>query len=366
MTLNSPSISVIIPVFNAEKHIARALESVLKQTYSNLEIIVIIDGSSDRSAEIVQMYANSDERLKIIERTNRGVFYTRIEGIRLATSDYIMFVDADDWIEPGTVKILYDYLMEYSADVVRCVSFYRHRNDISEHKESPLFNDIVYYEKAKFDVIYKLLFTTSKLNSLCTELIKKSLFNGLEYNTFDMSIFTGEDFLLNLYAYNNLNRILFVTDTLYHYWEGNNSITRTTDIEKNKKKIECVCKVCSFLDSMALTSDNESLKKIYHNQVLLRMLNEVKIYFILIISETLKAKIVDCDLESYLGNTLRHEFILKARKELSFGQILCVTTGHKLLLYFIYKGWIKAIIAYVRNLYIPLKKVMYKLKGEFK
>ncbi len=103
-------ISVVIPVYNKEAQLSRCLDSVLAQTYTKLEVILIDDGSSDSSAEICREYEARDERIRLICKENGGASSARNRGIEEAKGDYIGFVDADDWIEPGMYETLYDYL----------------------------------------------------------------------------------------------------------------------------------------------------------------------------------------------------------------------------------------------------------------
>lgn len=98
--------SIIIPVYNVEKYLSKCLDSVIGQTYKNIEIICINDGSTDNSLEILKTYAQKDKRIKIINQTNQGVSIARNNGIDNATGDYILFVDSDDWIELNTCEIL--------------------------------------------------------------------------------------------------------------------------------------------------------------------------------------------------------------------------------------------------------------------
>ena len=113
-------VSVIIPAYNIEDYIGRCLDSVLSQTYKNLEIIGIDDGSSDRTGEILDNYAKKDRRIKVIHKENGGVSSARNKGIEAAEGDYIGFIDGDDLIEPEMYKTLVDLLEEENADIAHC------------------------------------------------------------------------------------------------------------------------------------------------------------------------------------------------------------------------------------------------------
>ena len=113
-------VSVIIPAYNIEDYIGRCLDSIISQTYKNLEIIVVDDGSRDHTGEILDNYAKKDRRIKVIHKEKGGVSSARNKGIEVAEGDYIGFIDGDDLIEPEMYKILVDLLEEENADIAHC------------------------------------------------------------------------------------------------------------------------------------------------------------------------------------------------------------------------------------------------------
>lgn len=113
-------ISVIVPMYNVEDYIGKCLESLIKQTYKNLEIIVIDDGSTDQSAIIVKRYAADDNRIKIYSFVNAGISEARNRGLRLAQGEYIAFVDSDDWVAENMYSKLLEYALKYNLDMVKC------------------------------------------------------------------------------------------------------------------------------------------------------------------------------------------------------------------------------------------------------
>ena len=117
---NEKLISVIIPVYGVEKHIHQCLDSIITQSYKNLEIIVINDGTRDRSAEIAKEYARKDSRIRVYDYENAGVSVARNRGLNLAKGDYISFVDSDDWLNSDFYKKLADALETNDADIAKC------------------------------------------------------------------------------------------------------------------------------------------------------------------------------------------------------------------------------------------------------
>lgn len=113
-------ISVIVPVYNIEECIGRCIDSIRKQTYKELEIILVDDGSTDNSGSICDSYVNKDNRIRVIHQQNRGLSGARNKGLEASTGEYIGFVDGDDWIEEGMYDFLYHILKENEADIAVC------------------------------------------------------------------------------------------------------------------------------------------------------------------------------------------------------------------------------------------------------
>lgn len=111
-------ISIIVPVYNSEKYIDRCLDSILNQTYKDLEIVLVNDGSNDQSLKILENYALRDTRIKVVNQENKGVAAARNTGLDNATGDYILYVDSDDWIENNMVERMVE--LSANADIVFC------------------------------------------------------------------------------------------------------------------------------------------------------------------------------------------------------------------------------------------------------
>ncbi len=118
MPQTKPLVSVIVPIYNAKDHIARCVESIRRQTYENLEILLLNDGSEDVSLPVCQMFARVDKRITLIDKANSGVAATRNLGLRYATGEYLQFVDADDTLLPNATELLVDRAQRFAADLV--------------------------------------------------------------------------------------------------------------------------------------------------------------------------------------------------------------------------------------------------------
>lgn len=135
--MEEKKISVIIAVYNKEKYLHKCLDSIIAQNYKNLEIILINDGSTDRSKEICEEYEKKDNRIKLISTVNRGASSARNLGLDTAQGDYISFIDADDYISKDFYTYLYNYMIKYNADIVECNSV--------KVKEDNEYNDESFY-----------------------------------------------------------------------------------------------------------------------------------------------------------------------------------------------------------------------------
>ena len=134
--MQRPKVSVIVPVYNAEKFISRCITSILEQTIKEIEIIVVNDGSTDQSAEIINSFESLDHRIIHISQPNQGVSTARNAGLRCASGEFIGFVDADDWIEPNMFETLYALSIQHSADLVICNAFSINKNGDDNETEA--------------------------------------------------------------------------------------------------------------------------------------------------------------------------------------------------------------------------------------
>jgi len=217
--LKKPLISVIIPVYNCEKYIAICINSILCQSYRNFELIVINDGSSDKSLEIINSF--NDKRISVINKKNEGVSKARNIGIDLSSGDYLYFVDSDDYLDINILNSFVDILNKYNPDLIMC-GFYsevgNEKPDIFNYKEK------YYGTKREFKKDIVSLYDKHLLYNVWNKLFKKQLIidNNLEFE----NIYYVED---NLFCQNYLkccNSFYNINNCLYHYIrERENSIT---------------------------------------------------------------------------------------------------------------------------------------------
>ncbi len=229
-----PKVSVIIPAYNAEKTIEKCLNSVIDQTYRNLEIIIINDGSQDETINKISKY-REDKRVIIINQDNSGVSETRNRGIKKASGDYIMFIDSDDWLESNTIEELVNISRSKDVEVVRYNCYYQENKKITVPSLYNLANKKIKSEDfEKERVIEHFLLNKEPIKNFVMLLfIQKSVFeNGLK---FQKELYMMEDVYFYLNMFKEINSIYFLDMALYHYCDNENSATKSPN--KYKKNI---------------------------------------------------------------------------------------------------------------------------------
>jgi glycosyltransferase involved in cell wall biosynthesis len=227
-------ISVIVPVYNVELYLDKCITSLLRQTYNNLEIILVNDGSTDNSLEICEKYQLSDNRIFIINKKNGGLSSARNAGINIAKGTYLSFVDSDDWVEEDFIDTLYNQLEKYNADISQCGSIQEviqdngiSRNAIIRSEEVIIMTGI--------EALINLQDRKTYLDNVVAwnKLYKRELFESLRYpegmNHEDIAIIHELLYSARTIAVNR--------STLYHYIQRTNSITSS---KFNIKKLDTI------------------------------------------------------------------------------------------------------------------------------
>lgn len=269
-------ISIIIPVYNTGKHIEKCLNSIKNQTRKiDLEVIIINDGSTDNSENIVKQYIEKHKEflnIKYYSKENEGVAKTRNFGIEKATSDYIMFLDSDDYIEPEALETLEKYI-EQDIDLIKFKLQRVDENDnVIEKVDGPVFDKITGQEA--FDELYG---EDVLLDSPCVYIIKKKLFTE---NNFKFQGRYHEDFGLIPFIILTAKTVISIPEYLYKYVQAPDSITRTEDYEKTTKKMEDVLfhydNMLKMVEKLNLEETTEENVKIYYTNAIILKLQELK------------------------------------------------------------------------------------------
>lgn len=219
-------ITVIVPVYNVEHYLDKCLDSLINQTYKNLEIIVINDGSTDNSGIICQEYAQKDNRIIYIEKENGGQSEARNMGLNRMTGSYVTFVDSDDWVELDYVEVLYNKLIEYQADIA--VGNYYSYNEQEGIFYFHIFGNS-YYEKVYDNVsIFENFYESEHMKNfalICVggKLYKSDLFRELRFEVGKL----GEDGYLNQKIYLLAEKTIYLNAGLYAYRQREGSSSRS-------------------------------------------------------------------------------------------------------------------------------------------
>ena len=232
-------ISVIIPIYNSEKYIERCIKSVCGQTYKNLEIICIDDGSLDSAGKILDECAARDNRIIAKHQTNHGESYARNEGLKLANGEYIAFVDCDDWLEPTMYEELVGYAEKYDLDMVAS-SWYKDDDNSSTAIKNQLEVDTgVFGRDDLLEYIYKRDYYRGFAYMWNKLYRRKTLeYNEREILKFDERLRLGGDVLFLAQAALRTKRAMYIDKPFYHYYQRSESGCHTKDLSKMREWIK--------------------------------------------------------------------------------------------------------------------------------
>lgn len=214
--INMNLVSIIVPIYNVEPYLKRCVDSIIHQSYSNLEIILVDDGSPDKCPFICDSYAQTDNRIKVVHKVNGGLSDARNAGLRIATGDFIAFVDSDDWISHTYIETMLNLISDSTADIVEC-GFIRTtgESDICVKDEHPLKKTYSSREALQLlikdcelhQIVWNKLYTRS--------VIEDTLFEVGKYN---------EDEFWTYQIVGRARKIVKIDDILYFYYQNATSI----------------------------------------------------------------------------------------------------------------------------------------------
>lgn len=238
--MSKPLISIIIPAYNIEKYIERCIQSVINQTYENLEIIIINDGSTDNTAMIINKYSLLDKRIVPIHKENGGVSTARSAGLKIAKGEYIGFVDGDDYIEAEMFESLMNNMMKYKADISHC----GYKMIFPDEREDLYYGTGKLVIQTQEDGLKDLLRGDFVEPGLWNKLYHRSIVEGYDKsNLWDDDVKINEDLLMNYIFFKKAKQSVYEDVTFYHYMLRLGSATSNFYIYKlldPKKVIEYI------------------------------------------------------------------------------------------------------------------------------
>lgn len=248
-----PLVSIIVPVYNVELYIHRCLDSILSQTYYNIEVILVDDGSPDHSGEICDEYAEKDKRVKVIHQSNGGVSVARQTGMDNATGDYFIHADPDDWVEPTMIEELMAKAIEEDADMVIC-------DYISEKEYGQEYNSMDLSQRPAADDLLRRLLLQQLHGSCWNKLVRRACSNGVSFMR-EMTVFEDELFNLQILISGGVLRVSYLPKAFYHY-QMNNESSLCHTINENTIRSHYV--MLDYLASVAYVGDELLVERKKH------------------------------------------------------------------------------------------------------
>jgi len=240
-----PAVSIIVPVYNVQDYLPRCLDSLVAQTLADVEIIAVDDGSTDRSADVLQRYADADSRIKVIRQANQGQGAARNAGLDAASGRFIGFVDADDWVEPDMFETMYRRAMETDADLCAC-----DYNTVYDHRTIPAALGLTdstfiiadrgidrYWLEKKFSVV------------LWNKIYKKSILDAHAVRFDSKGEVFSEDVLFNLYYLLHIRTVTAIPRSFYNYYQRGGSLTHSFRPDYLQKELALVDKFRAYYDA---------------------------------------------------------------------------------------------------------------------
>lgn len=259
-------ISIVIPVYNTEKYIFKCLESIITQTYTNLEIILIDDGSTDNSGAICDGYKKKDKRITVFHKKNEGLGLTRNLGLELSTGKYICFIDSDDYISSDYIESMYSAILQNKSDVCYCGHTKVH-DGVQEQCKNLLAG-----KRFSGDEILHFLMpcmcgcSREKDNiemSACMAIYSMSIIDINNIRFSSERVFISEDLLFNLDYLSHSNNVYMSEEIGYYYVSNPISLTRKYNPERLRKQEIMTKEVISRTQKIGIFSECE--QRIYNN-----------------------------------------------------------------------------------------------------
>lgn len=216
--MNKEVISIVVPIYKVEKYIKKCIDSIIKQTYKNIEIILVDDGSPDGCGKICDEYAQKDKRVKVIHKENGGLSDARNVGIDISTGKYICFVDSDDYIENNYIEVLYKYIVENKVSISQC--------GINKVTENEQIIENIGYQNDKVEnskQILRDLYNTHWENIVVwNKMYLRKLFEDIRFPKGKIH----EDEFTTYKVLYKVSEVAIINENLYNYRQNNESITR--------------------------------------------------------------------------------------------------------------------------------------------
>lgn len=271
--MESPEISIIVPIYNTEKFLPRCFDSILKQTFTNFECILIDDGSRDKSLVICENYRQQDDRIIVAHQENSGVSIARNKGLEIARGKYVCFIDSDDYIEKNMLEKLVVAINNANTEVACC-------GYTEDNKVRPLCNEDFIFSKSSTTEIVHYLEMRQAFGIVVNKIYKKAIIDTHAIKFSELIKF-GEDMLFSLQYFRYVKTAYISSHCLYYYLHENpNAITKSKmTFDEMNFRFDTVTKILMYIDNnvkSALYSELLAKDFIYTIALLFRLYTEQK------------------------------------------------------------------------------------------
>lgn len=214
-----PLISIIIPIYKVEQYLDRCVQSIVDQTYENLEIILVDDGSPDNCPAICNTWAAKDSRIQVVHKANGGLSDARNSGLAIATGEYISFIDSDDWVEPCFIQTLYEAMTQIGADIAECATAYVDESGevLRQRNAAPTA------QIDRMEALRRLVLEDGIYQTVWNKLYRRELITDIPFAVGKLN----EDEFWTYQVLDRIEKLALVPEPLYHYLQRGGSIIGT-------------------------------------------------------------------------------------------------------------------------------------------
>lgn len=243
-----------MPVYNVEQYIRDSLDSIVNQTFSDFELILVDDGSTDASGRICDEYAAKDQRIQVVHNTNHGLIFTRRLAFSKARGEYCVIVDSDDRIRTDALSVLYQTIQTYQSDCIIYGYERIYQGRVIHRSVNPKLEHVT----NKRDIFMKVFLNTD-YNAIWRKAFKRSLLDGRDYSEF-YHLSLGEDLLQSLEVLENAKNATFIPEALYQYTLNPKSMTQEVIAKNYKIDVSIRLKALKFLESSGELSEEDLVR----------------------------------------------------------------------------------------------------------
>lgn len=301
-------VSIIVPIYNVEGYLSKCLDSIIRQTYSNIEIILVNDGSTDNCLEICNNYKKKDRRIVVIDKENGGLSEARNTGIEISTGKYIMFIDSDDWISINMVEKLYDLIYEANACIAQCdfIRVYDEKQiNTSKEKEKIMVMN-------NRDILKRIYDKNGVKNTVVwNKLYSKKLFDNIRFPVGKLH----EDEFTTYKILDSCTKIIDTNEIMYYYRQREGSIVNS---EFNIKKLDVITAIEERIDYF-----NKKGYKDLELYARIQLLNLFRSFYVKIYDSNIENK--DCYLKNILYYARKYYFRYIVNNCIDFKSKLIIT-----------------------------------------